>query len=239
VYCVDHTVDVVLDAVLCHRPVGEVDDGIGCPRVAVAWLADTAWIQRDPVLVDLVVLDVGVTHHEHRFLTQQIGTELRREGVPVRIVGVTVDQFDPVVTDQPFFGQGGQPPDLVLGQRLAGVTHARAGHAVEREPPVARDGPVVISRNRRYLAVPNRRDTFGVPGVVADDVPGTDDCVHGGHVRENRIQSDLVPVNVRDNADAHTAPWERDGLILSVGVRVGFASGHRRPSTYEGKPRKG
>ena len=77
--CLDDTVDVVPDPVLRDRGRVEVEHSVRGPRVAVPGLADAPGVQHDALLVDLVVLDVGVAHHEDVLLAEEAETLLHGE----------------------------------------------------------------------------------------------------------------------------------------------------------------
>ena len=114
-----------------------------------------------------------------------------------------MDDPYPVVTDQPVVRQGGEPGELVFRELFACVFHTRAGCAVEPEGGRARRRAVVVAHHRRNRFLADEVDTVGVPGVVADHVPGTDDPVDRRHIVDDSVECDLVPVEIRDDADVH------------------------------------
>jgi len=164
------------------RAVGQIHHRERCPRVAVPGLADAAGIDDDALVVDFVVLDVRVAHHEDFLLAEEVRAELRGIGVAVGVVGMAVDDLHAAVAFAPLFGEGGEVLALSLLEGRAGVAHAGAGQVVEREVRLARDGAVVVAHHRRHLPRSDRRDTLGVPGVVPHDIAGTQERVDGGHL---------------------------------------------------------
>ncbi len=180
----------------CDTHLVGVEDGVGGVGVAIAWLPDAARIDHDTLSEDRVVLEVGVSQQEDFLLVEETGSKLLGEGVAVWIVRVAVDDFDAPVECQSFVGEAAEPLGVSFAEFLAGVVYACARLTVEREPVAAGDGPVVVAHHRRHALLTNPVDTLGRPGVVADNVTGTQQRVDGGHIIEHCIECDLVPVDI-------------------------------------------
>jgi len=206
----DDGVDVVAHAAHLDTAVVEVDHRVGGVGIAIARLADTARVEDDPFVEHRVMLNVRVTQNQQFLLSQESGREIPGVGVSVGILRVAVDEFHAIVDDAALGRERSEPLDRVRAELAAGVVDAGLGHAVETGGVAARDRAVVVAQNGGNAALTDRVDALGGPGVVADHVPGTDERVDRGHVREHRFQRGAIGVNVGDDAEAHVRRKRRE-----------------------------
>ena len=166
---------------------------------------------------------------------------------------MAVSDSHPAVGRPTPVGERREPLELAVGERLSGVVDPCAGHAVEPEPAVGDHLAVVVTADRRDVALAHRIDALAVPGVVADDVPCTHQPVDPGHIRQHRIQRDLVPVDIRDETEFHTCSlqprklmcWQHstpmpriapDVAESAVSVRPGRTRHTDLPECFSGRP---